>query len=223
MRVIIVNLGFVFLSVVALRGQDLSGFSKDDVRFQADAEKKFDGYLRAANLDSWMRKLAARPHHLGSAYGRESAEFIRDQFRSWGYDAEIETFHVLFPTPRIRLLEMTSPKKFRAKLGEPALREDATSGQIKEQLPVYNCWSPDGDVTGQVVFVNYGLPADYEELERLGIDVKGKIVIARYGHRGAASNQKSRRNTARLDASCTRIPATMVISRRCLSERSLQE
>lgn len=161
--------------------QKVTGFSADAGKAQLKVEQTFDGYLEAANLDVWMKKLSARPHHLGSDFGRQSAEFIRDQFRSWGYDAEIETFQVLFPTPKIRILEMTSPKKFKAKLSEPPLREDATSGQTKEQLPVYNCWSADGDVTAELVFVNYGLPDDYEHLKRLGIDVKGKIVIAKYG------------------------------------------
>lgn len=161
--------------------QKVTGFSAGNAESHLKAEQTFDGYLQAANLDTWMKKLSARPHHLGSDYGKESAEFIRDQFRSWGYDAEIETFHVLFPTPRVRVLEMTSPKRFKAKLREPPLREDATSGQTKEQLPVYNCWSADGDVTAELVFVNYGLPDDYEHLKRMGIDVRGKIVIAKYG------------------------------------------
>lgn len=169
---------FLQMNVLA---QTISGFSREEAEEHIQAEKAFDGYLQATNLNQWMKKLSSRPHHLGSAFGKESAVFIRDQFREWGYEVEIETFHVLFPTPRVRLLEMTTPKKFRAKLTEPALREDATSGQSKDQLPVYNCWSADGDVAGELVFVNYGLPDDYEHLERIGVDVKGKIVIARYG------------------------------------------
>jgi N-acetylated-alpha-linked acidic dipeptidase len=163
------------------QSQPLSGFSKGETEVQLNTEKRFDALLQSSNLHEWMKKLTARPHHLGSSYGKESAEFIRDQFRSWGYDAEIETFEVLFPTPRIRLLEMTDPTKFKAKLTEPAFREDRTSSQTKEVLPVYNCWSPDGDVSAELVFVNYGLPDDYEQLKQLGIDVKGKIVIAKYG------------------------------------------
>jgi N-acetylated-alpha-linked acidic dipeptidase len=101
--------------------------------------------------------------------------------RSWGYDTNIEQFQVLFPSPKFRLVEMTAPEKFTLKLQEPALKEDATSGQQDEQLPTYNAYSIDGDVTGPLVYVNYGIPADYEELEKQGIDVKGKVVIARYG------------------------------------------
>ncbi len=159
----------------------ISGFTKESAEEQLKAEEKFDNYLQPSNLDQWMKRLAARPHHLGSAYGKQNAEFMRDLFRSWGYDAEIETYKVLFPTPNVRILELIAPTKFKAKLSEPALKEDATSKQLKEQLPTYNAWSADGDVTGELVFVNYGVPADYEELERMGIDVKGKIVIAKYG------------------------------------------
>lgn len=166
-----------------LHAQDkkISGFSEAEAESQMQLEKQFDGLLQPSNLEQWMKRLSARPHHLGSAFDKENAEFIRDQFRNWGYEVEIETFQVLFPTPETRILEMVSPTKFKAGLAERAFREDATSGQKKEQLPVYNCWSPDGDVTGELVFVNYGLPDDYEELERLGVDVKGKIVIAKYG------------------------------------------
>ena len=159
----------------------LTGFTKESADAQLKTEIQFDSYLTAANLDTWMKRLAGRPHHLGSVYGKQNAEYMRDLFRSWGYDAEIETYKVLFPTPKIRLLEMTAPAKFKAKLEEPAVKEDGTSGQRGEQLPTYNAWSADGDVTAQLVFVNYGVPDDYDQLERLGIDVKGKIVIAKYG------------------------------------------
>ncbi len=161
--------------------KSMIGYTTDAAKVEFNLEEKFDAQLKAENLDAWMKKLTAHPHHISSPYGKTNAEFIRDQFRSWGYDAEIETYKVLFPTPKVRVLEMTGPTKFVAKISEPALKEDGTSGQISEQLPVYNAWSADGDVTGELVFVNYGVPDDYEQLERMGIDVKGKIVIAKYG------------------------------------------
>ncbi len=144
-------------------------------------ESKFDSYLKASNLDAWMKRLTARPHHTSSPYDKENAEFIAAQFKSWGYNTRIEEFYVLFPTPKKRLLEMTAPEKFTASLAEPGIPEDATSGQSAEQLPIYNAYSSDGDVSGELVYVNYGVPKDYEELEKRGIDVKGKIVVARYG------------------------------------------
>ncbi len=170
------------LSSIAAFGQkSITGFSKDGAEAQFKLEEKFDAQLRVENLDQWLKKLTLRPHHVGSAYGKENAEYMRDLLRSWGYDAQIESYQILFPTPKVRVLEMTTPTKFVAKLAEPMIKEDPTAAVGKDQLPVYNAWSADGDVTGELVFVNYGIPADYEQLERLGIDVKGKIVIAKYG------------------------------------------
>ena len=144
-------------------------------------EEKFRAIPDPANLRAYMKRLTARPHHLGSPYDKENAEWILAKFKEWGLDAKIESYEVLFPSPKERLVEMIEPTQFKAKLQEPALSEDPTSSQLDEQLPTYNAYSADGDVTGELVFVNYGIPADYEHLERLGISVKGKIVIAKYG------------------------------------------
>jgi N-acetylated-alpha-linked acidic dipeptidase len=162
-------------------GKHMSGFSAERAGRQRALEARFDALLKKENLREWMRRMSSRPHHVGSPHDRDNAEFMAGLFRSWGYDAQIETFDVLFPTPKTRVLELTAPERYAARLSEPALKEDATSGQTSEQLPVYNAYSVDGDVTGQLVYVNYGVPGDYEELERRGIDVKGKIVLARYG------------------------------------------
>jgi len=161
--------------------RDLMGFSDSSTQSQRALESKFDSYLRAENLRERMKRLSARPHHVGSAYDKENAEFILSQFKAWGWDAQIEQFDVLFPTPKTRLVEMTAPERFTLKLNEPEVAGDSTSGQQSEQLPTYNAYSIDGDVTAPVVFVNYGVPADYEELAKQGVDVKGKIVIAKYG------------------------------------------
>lgn len=167
--------------VPASSSDPLLGFSNERAREQRELEARFDSHLKASNLRDWMQRLAARPHHVGSPYGKENAEFMAQLFRSWGYQTRIEEFKVLLPVPKVRLLEMTAPTRYQAKLVEPAIAEDSTSGQSAEQLPIYNAYSIDGDVTGELVYVNYGVPKDYEELERRGIDVKGKIVIARYG------------------------------------------
>src|SRR6266550_2815716 len=174
-------LGAVAQSGPASQPRPLQGFLKEGADRQRALEKQFDSFLKKDEARDWIKRLSARPHHVGSPYGKENADFIAGLFRSWGYDTEIERFDVLFPTPKTRLLEMTSPEKFTAKLEEPVLKEDATSGQKSEQLSTYNAYSINGDVTGQLVYVNYGVPQDYEALERRGIDVKGKIVIARYG------------------------------------------
>jgi N-acetylated-alpha-linked acidic dipeptidase len=159
----------------------LLGFDADRSAAQRALEARFDADLDPRQMRDWMRRLSARPHPVGSPFGKEVAEFVAAQFRSWGYETRIETFHVLFPTPVTRELALVAPTRFVASLAEPPLAQDDTSGQTGEQLPIYNAYSADGDVTGDLVYVNYGVPRDYEELERRGIDVKGKVVIARYG------------------------------------------
>ena len=147
---------------------------------QKQLESTFDGLISSENIGKTIKELTVKPHYLGSAGSKEVAENLLAKFKSYGWDAEIETYQVLFPTPKMRILEMTAPTKFKALLKEPALKEDATSGH-PDQLPSYNAWSADGDVSAELVYVNFGLPEDYETLDKLGIDVKGKIVIARYG------------------------------------------
>ncbi len=157
------------------------GFKSADSSTERDWEMKFRSIPSPANMKSYMERLAARPHNVGSPYDKENAEWLLAKFREWGLDANIETFDVLFPTPKERKLEMIAPTRFTAKLAEPALSVDPTSGQTNEQLPTYNAYSADGDVTGPLVYVNHGIPADYDELERMGVSVKGAIVISRYG------------------------------------------
>jgi N-acetylated-alpha-linked acidic dipeptidase len=160
----------------------LVGYSPRASQSEREWEVKFRAIPDPANLREYMRRLSARPHHVGSPYDKDNAEWILAHFKEWGLDAHIERFDVLFPTPKIRVLEMVSPTTFTAKLEEPALAVDPTSNQKSEQLPTYNAYSIDGDVTAPMVFVNYGLPEDYEKLDRLGISVKGAIVIAKYLH-----------------------------------------
>lgn len=160
----------------------LPGYSTAASRTQRDWETRFRALPSPDNQREYMRRLSARPHHVGSAYDKDNAEWILANFKQWGLDAHIETFDVLFPTPKTRVVEMLEPTRFTAKLDEPGVAADPTSSQKSEQLPTYNAYSIDGDVTGPLVFVNYGLPEDYERLERLGISVKGAIVIAKYWH-----------------------------------------
>ena len=160
----------------------LVGYSPRASQSEREWEAKFRAIPDPANLREYMRRLSARPHHVGSPYDKDNAEWILAHFKEWGLDAHIERFDVLFPTPKARVVEMLAPAKFTAKLEEPALAVDPTSNQKSEQLPTYNAYSIDGDVTGPLVFVNYGLPEDYEKLDRLGISVKGAIVIAKYLH-----------------------------------------
>src|SRR5207253_2285684 len=159
---------------------DLHGYSADAAKVEREWEAKFRAIPSPDSLREHMRHLAARPHHVGSPYDKANAEWILAKFKSFGLDAQIETFDVLFPTPKERVVELVAPTKFVAKLQEPPLPGDPTSSQQAEQLPTYNAYSVDGDVTAPLVYVNFGVPADYERLERLGVSVKGAIVIARY-------------------------------------------
>ena len=160
----------------------LDGFSSAHARTEREWETKFRALPDPQRQRDYMQLLSARPHHVGSAYDKQNAEWILSKFKGWGLDANIETFKVLFPTPKRRLVELLAPTHYLAKLQEPALPEDPTSNQQDEQLPTYNAYSRDGDVTAPLVYVNYGLPDDYDRLDRLGVSVKGAIVIARYGH-----------------------------------------
>src|SRR6202034_3807675 len=159
----------------------LRGYASQSARAAHDWEVRFRAMPSPQNLHDYMQRLSARPHHVGSPYDKDNAEWILSKFKEWGFDAHIEPFTVLFPTPKERIVEMIEPIRFRAKLQEPAVPGDPTSGQTAEQLPTYNAYSIDGDVTAPLVYVNYGNREDYEELDRLGISVKGAIVIARYG------------------------------------------
>ena len=161
--------------------EHLLGYSDEAARAELEWEAKFKSIPLPANIREYNRRLSARPHNVGSPYDKDNAEWILSKFKEWGWDAHIETFKVLFPTPKERLVELVAPTKFVAKLEEPTVPEDPTSSQHDEQLPTYNAYSIDGDVTAPLVYVNHGVPEDYEQLERLGVSVKGAIVIARYG------------------------------------------
>jgi N-acetylated-alpha-linked acidic dipeptidase len=159
----------------------LRGYTAEHSATEMTWEQKFRAMPEPARVRENMRRLSARPHHVGSPYDKDNAEWMVAQLKSYGLDAKIEQFETLFPTPKSRTLELLGPTKFTAKLFEPTIAIDPTSNQHAEQLPTYNAYSHDGDVTAPLVYVNYGAPADYEQLERMGVSVKGAIVIARYG------------------------------------------
>ncbi len=166
----------------ALAEESLRGFTDERARAQLELEQRFDAQLDAERLRESMKRMTPRPHHVGAAQTRENAEWMLEQFRSWGFEAEIETYWVLFPRPKTRRLTLLEPTRFEARLQEEILEGDSTSKiAVETGLPPFNAYSADGDVTAELVYVNRGVPEDYEELERHGIDVRGKIVIARYG------------------------------------------
>jgi len=158
----------------------LFGFTAADSATQQALEQRFDAALNPADLSAWMKSLASEANHVGSPHDKANAEFVRDQFQQWGWDAKIEVFYPLYPTLKQHSLELVAPTKFVAALKEPSVEGDATSTRTDGMGP-YNVYGADGDVTGELVYANFGMPDDYKDLARRGIDVKGKIVIARYG------------------------------------------
>ncbi|MCZ6888543.1 MAG: M28 family peptidase, partial [Gammaproteobacteria bacterium] len=166
----------------AARGDSpLLGFTEAGARAQRSLEKKFDARLQAGDIRTWMQHMSAEPHHVGSPYGEQNARYLADLFEGWGYQVAIERYEILLPVPVTRVVELIEPVRFTASLVERSLAEDPSTDRRENLLPPYNAFSVDGDVTAELVYVNYGVQEDYEELERFGIDVAGKIVIARYG------------------------------------------
>ena len=181
MKKIILIICFILSITNTKAQQNIMGFTTTGTATQINWEKQFNAQLDTSDLDTWMKFLSSHPHNVGTIKDKANAEYIAGLFKQWGYQTEIESYYVLYPTPKFRLLELTGNKPFKAKLLEPPIAGDPTTNQQSEQLPSYNAYSADGNVTADLVFVNRGLPADYDELERMGIDVKGKIVIAKYG------------------------------------------
>ncbi len=156
------------------------GFSPAHASAQRALEARFDANLSAGAIRERLRQMASAPNQVGSPHDKSNAEFTLAQFKAWGWDARIETFSVLYPTPKTQTLELTSPMAFRADLTEPGLAGDTSMNQAGG-LPAYVAYGGDGDVRAPLIYINYGMPTDYAALQRLGLDVKGKIVIARYG------------------------------------------
>ncbi len=157
------------------------GFTDTHAAAHVALEKKFDAQIAASDQQAWLETMTAAPNHVGSPHDKANADFMLAQFKAWGWDARIEQFDVLYPTPKKSSVELVAPTTFKAKLQEPAVAGDRTSNQIADELPPYHVYGADGDVTAELVYVNQGMPDDYKELAAHGIDVKGKIVITRYG------------------------------------------
>jgi N-acetylated-alpha-linked acidic dipeptidase len=162
------------------QGGGMFGFSAADSERELGFERSFDQGLDAAQLRDWLKTLSAEPNHVGSPHDKANAEWVRDLFKQWGWDAQIEEFEVLYPTLKQHALELVAPSHFSASLKEPPVEGDASSARTDGLAP-YNEYGADGDVTGELVYLNYGMPEDYKTLARRGIDVRGKIVITRYG------------------------------------------
>jgi N-acetylated-alpha-linked acidic dipeptidase len=178
-----------FLTAAAADAADTStgtapavfGFTTHEASTQIALEKRFDSDISATEIRGWLKSLSSEPNQVGSPHDKANAETVRDLFQQWGWDARIETFDVLYPTLKQHSLELVAPTKYVASLKEPPVAGDESSAHTAGGLPPYNIYGGDGDVTADLVYLNYGMPDDYKELARRGIDVKGKIVITRYG------------------------------------------
>ncbi len=158
--------------------RSIRGFPDDAVAAQRQREEQYRKIPEAAKLKEYMEAMAGDSHVAGQPSSKRVADYALAKFKSFGLDARIEEFEAMMPWPIETTVEVVAPEKYTLRVKEPVLPEDPDSG---DQTPLYNAYSGDGDVTGEVIYVNYGMPADYERLKELGVDVKGKIVIARYG------------------------------------------
>ena len=168
------------LSLHPAANDTLRGFDPASQKTELDWEQQARAIPDATRISNFVEKLSNKAHLAGTPASKETAEYILAQLHEYGLDAHIEQYEALLPTPKSRSLEMTAPTSFRAKLEEPPIAVDKNSSD-KNQVPTYNAYSGDGDVTAELVYANYGVPADYDTLKQQGIDVKGKIVITRYG------------------------------------------
>src|SRR6185312_3869444 len=134
----------------------LFGFEPDEVAAQQALEQRFDAQLKTSELRDWLKTLSSEPNQVGSPHNKANAEAVRDLFKQWGWDAQIETFEVLYPTLKRHTLEMVAPKKFVASLKEPPVAGDASSARTANAMPPYNAYGADGDVTAELVYLNYG-------------------------------------------------------------------
>jgi N-acetylated-alpha-linked acidic dipeptidase len=164
----------------AAQTRPVRGFPTDALPALAKLEAVIRNTPDTARLRRYHLVMTEEPHHAGSVGSKAVAEYALARFREMGLEARIEELQALMPFPVERQVELLEPERYVAQLKEPALPEDKDSGD-RDQLPTFNAYSADGDVTGELVFVNYGIPEDYERLAKLGVDVKGKIVIAKYG------------------------------------------
>lgn len=178
----VVVLAAASLAQLTVAGQApaVRGFTTDALTAQRALEDRFRAVPDPARLREYMKDMTAEPHVAGRPGSKVVADYALAKFKSFGLDAAIEEYEAYMPWPIERRLEMVGPTGRAFAIQEPPVPSDPDSTD-NDQTPTFNAYSGDGDVTGEVVYVNYGVPADYEQLEKLGVSVKGKIVLARYG------------------------------------------
>ena len=175
---LVITFALISSNAPVAQSRPIRGFPDDAVASQRQREEQFRKIPDSARLKEYMEAMAGEPHVAGQPSSKKVADYALAKFKSFGLDAKFEEFEAMMPWPIETTVEVVAPEKYTLRVKEPVLAEDPDSG---DQTPLYNAYSGDGNVTGEVVYVNYGMPADYDKLKELGVDVKGKIVIARYG------------------------------------------
>ncbi len=175
----LIFLSLIFLTTI-IYAQSLTGFIGDNLTKQLQWEEKFLSIPRASNCERHLFTLTEEPHPAGSQAGYKVAFYIDSVFKSCGLNSKIVEYWAYLPYLEEVSLEMTQPYKMKFELKETQWIWDKDTYE-DGIFTFFNAYSPDGEVEAQVVYVNYGLPEDYEKLKEMGINVRGKIVIARYG------------------------------------------
>ena len=160
----------------------LDGFTAEDAAAERRWEELFRTVPAPDSAREHLRRLTAEPHVAGTKEDYATAVYVLDQMRSYGLAAEIKEYQVWLPYPKMpSVVELVAPRHERLKVREAVVPGDPTSSNPKI-TPLFNGYSASGDATAPLVYANYGLPGDYDELKKIDVDVKGKIVIVRYGN-----------------------------------------
>lgn len=157
------------------------GFSAASGKPQLDAEEKLKQAISAQSISELHRMVTARPHVAGTPGGKTVADAIAHKLREFGLRVEDDAHSVHLSYPKRIRLALLRPVREEIPVHEPALAPDDLAGRNQELTPGFVAYSATGKVTGPVVYVNYGLPGDYEALKAVGVEVQGAVVVARYG------------------------------------------
>jgi N-acetylated-alpha-linked acidic dipeptidase len=176
--------GSIFMALAISRGAqnapEIAGFAFSRVAAERQLEQKFRAIPDPERAESDLRYLTSEPHPAGTEASHRVAEWLRNQYRSFGFDAEVVSYSVWLGYPREAKLEITEPvQEILGSQEQPLVGDKDSDG--RKLTPAFNAYSPSGDVTAPVVYVNYGMQEDYRELARLGVSVEGRIALARYG------------------------------------------
>ena len=177
------------------------GFSPGAAALQARLEQRLLAMADTANARLVTRELSARPHMAGTPAQADTRDYVIAKLQSWGLETWVKEYEVYLPQPEVVsawLYRRRDAPAQRLNLTEPPVTGDPTT--MGPQVPSFNAYSGDGDVTAPVVYVNYGLPKDYRVLDSLGVSVRGKIALARYGYsfRGIKAREAERREAVGL-------------------------